>query len=52
MGIYHLDNQESESYVGTYTELGGWDDSVTKIIAMYNNRVLEQLMGIFLSGVK
>ena len=31
--------------MGTYTELGGWDDSVTKIIAMYNNQVLEPVDG-------
>ena len=44
-GYLSYDNQESEAYVGTYTELGGWDDSVTKIIAMYNNQVLEPVDG-------
>ena len=44
-GYLSYDNQEPEAYVGTYTELGGWDDSVTKIIAMYNDLVLEPVDG-------
>ena len=47
-GYLSYDNQESEAYVGTYTELGGWMILLQKLLPCIIIRFSSQLMGIFL----